>query len=100
LQVSIWSPDGKRIYYTSLARDRESIWSVGAAVHAAGRDRERDPRRRAPDGRTLAFLRDEQHGDIVGASALWLSTPSVTNPVDQLEEAAAASTKASAIFGS
>ena len=35
--------------------------------HTAGRDRERNSRGRSPDGRTLAFLRDEQHADIVGA---------------------------------
>jgi Tol biopolymer transport system component len=70
-----WSPDGNRIYYVSLARDRESIWSVGAAggtpqvvVEDASRGAV------APDGRTLAFLRDEQPEDIVGASALWLRT--------------------------
>jgi eukaryotic-like serine/threonine-protein kinase len=70
-----WSPDGNRIYYVSLARDRESIWSIGAAggtpevvVENASRGAV------APDGRTLAFLRDEQPADIVGASALWLRT--------------------------
>ena len=70
-----WSPDGSRLYYVSLARDRESIWSVGAAggtpqvvVENAGRGAI------APDGRTIAFLRDEQPADIVGASALWLWT--------------------------
>jgi serine/threonine protein kinase/Tol biopolymer transport system component len=69
-----WSPDGKRIYYVSLARDRESIWSVGAAggtPHVVVENASRGAI--APDG-TLAFLRDEQPADIVGASALWLST--------------------------
>jgi eukaryotic-like serine/threonine-protein kinase len=69
-----WSPDGKRIYYVSLARERDSIWSVSAAGGtpqvvienaASGAI--------APNGRTIAFLRDEQPGDIVGASALWFS---------------------------
>jgi Tol biopolymer transport system component len=71
-----WSPDGNRIYYVSLARDRDSIWSVGAAggtpqvvVENASRGAI------APDGRTIAFLRDEQPADIVGASALWLRGP-------------------------
>ena len=70
-----WSPDGNRIYYVSLARERDSIWSVGAAggtpqvvVENASRGAI------APDGRTIAFLRDEQPADIVGASALWLRT--------------------------
>src|SRR5262245_1373627 len=64
-----WSPDGSRVYYVSLARDRDSIWSVGAAggtpqvvVENASRGTI------APDGRTLAFFRDEQPTDIVGAS--------------------------------
>jgi serine/threonine protein kinase len=70
-----WSPDGKRIYYVSLARDREGIWSVGAAggtpqvvVENASRGAV------APRGGTIAFLRDEHPGDIVGASALWFRT--------------------------
>ncbi|HMF95181.1 MAG TPA: protein kinase [Vicinamibacterales bacterium] len=69
-----WSPDGNRIYYVSLARDRDGIWSVGAAggtpqvvVESASRGAI------APSG-TIAFLRDEQPEDIVGASALWLRT--------------------------
>jgi Tol biopolymer transport system component len=69
-----WSHDGKRIYYASLARERESIWSVSAAggtpqvvVENASRGAI------APDGATIAFLRDEQPADIVGASALWFS---------------------------
>ena len=69
-----WSHDGKRIYYASLARERESIWSVSAAggtpqvvVENASRGAV------APDGTTIAFLRDEQPTDIVGASALWFS---------------------------
>ena len=76
-----WSPDGKRIYYTSLAGDREGIWAVGAAGGTPQVAIENAIRGAvAPDGRTLAFLRDEQHGDIVGASALWLSTPSFDQP--------------------
>jgi Tol biopolymer transport system component len=76
-----WSPDGKRIYYVSLARDRESIWSVGAAggtpqvvMENAGRGAI------SPDGRTLAFLRDEQRADIVGTASLWFSTPVGAEP--------------------
>lgn len=55
-----WSPDGTRIYYHSLARDKEALWQVSpaggqpehiidGATHAAI----------SPDGRTLAFLRSE-----------------------------------------
>jgi len=70
-----WSPDGKRIYYVSLARDRESIWSVGAAggtPHVVVENASRGAI--APHDGTMAFLRDEQPGDIVGASALWFRT--------------------------
>jgi Tol biopolymer transport system component len=76
-----WSPDGKRLFYVSLARDRESIWAVGAAggtpqvvVENANRGAI------SPDGRTLAFLRDEDRADIVGTSALWLSSPVGAEP--------------------
>ena len=71
-----WSPDGKRLYYVSLARDRDGIWSVGAAGGTPQVIVE-DATRGAisPDGRTLAILRDEQHGDIVGAAALYMSSP-------------------------
>jgi Tol biopolymer transport system component len=72
-----WSPDGNRIFYVSLARDTDSIWSVSAAggtpqvvVENASRGAI------APSGGTIAFLRDEQPADIVGASALWFRTPS------------------------
>ena len=71
-----WSPDGKRLYYVSLATDRDGIWSVGAAGGTPQVVVE-DATRGAisPDGRTLAILRDEQHGDIVGAAALYTSSP-------------------------
>ncbi len=70
-----WSPDGKRVYFVSLARDRDSIWSVSAAGGTAQVVVENASRGAiAPDGATLAFLRDEQPADIVGASALWLRT--------------------------
>ena len=69
-----WSPDGKRIYYASLARERESIWSVSAAGGTPQVVLENASRGAiAPDGTTIAFLRDEQPTDIVGASALWFS---------------------------
>jgi len=76
-----WSPDGKRIYYVSLVKDRDGIWSVGAAGGTPQVAIENATRGAiAPDGRTLAFLRDEQRGDIVGAAALWLSTPTGAEP--------------------
>ncbi len=33
------------------------------------------------DGHTLAFLRDEQQGDVVGSAAIWLSSPIGADPV-------------------
>jgi Tol biopolymer transport system component len=76
-----WSADGKRLYYVSLARQRESIWSISAAGGTPQVAIENAVRgAMSPDGRTLAFLRDEQRGDIVGASALWLATPGGTGP--------------------
>jgi eukaryotic-like serine/threonine-protein kinase len=76
-----WSHDGNRIYYISLAQEKQGIWSVGAS----GGSPEivvRDAIRGAisPDGRTIAFLRDEGPGDIVGAAALWMSTPGSLEP--------------------
>jgi Tol biopolymer transport system component len=76
-----WSPDGQRIYYMSLAKDREGIWSVGASGGTPQLVVENATRGAiSPDGRTLAFLRDENRADIVGTAALWLSTPSGTAP--------------------
>ncbi|HEX3304452.1 MAG TPA: protein kinase [Thermomicrobiales bacterium] len=76
-----WSHDGKRIYYISQAENSQGIWSVGAA----GGTPEivvRDALRGAisPDGTTIAFLRDEGQGDIVGDSRLWMSTPGTIEP--------------------
>ena len=87
-----WSADGKRIYYVSLARNRESIWSISAAGGTPQVAVENAVRgAMSPDGRTLAFLRDELQGDIVGASRLWLATPEGTGPWPaEVVEAAAA----------
>jgi eukaryotic-like serine/threonine-protein kinase len=75
-----WSPDSSRIYYISPAREKDGVFSVSAAggppelvmldaVVAA----------LSPDGRTLAFLRDE--GEQAGAaSRLWLSSPPGNEP--------------------
>ena len=70
-----WSPDGKRLYYISLARERESLWSISAAGGTPQVVIENVSRAAiAPDGKTIAFLRDEQPEDIVGAAALWFWT--------------------------
>ena len=76
-----WSPDGKRIYYVSLARTRDGIWSVGAAGGTPQVVVENATRGAlSPDGRTLAFLRNEDRDDIVGRAALYLATPGRPEP--------------------
>ena len=68
-----WSPDGKRLYFISLARDRDSLWSIGAAGGTPQVVIENVARAAiSPDGGTIAFLRNAQESDIVGAAALWL----------------------------
>ena len=86
-----WSPDGKRIYYVSLARQRDGVWSIGAAGGTPQVVVENATRAAiSPDGRTLAFLRDEQRADMIGTAALWLATPDGTAPwaADVVEHAA------------
>jgi Tol biopolymer transport system component len=86
-----WGPDGKRIYYSSLARQQEGIWSIGAAGGTPQVVVEHATRAAiSPDGRTLAFLRDDLRADTIGTEALWLSTPEGTAPwsSDAVEKAA------------
>jgi eukaryotic-like serine/threonine-protein kinase len=73
-----WSADGTRLYYISLARDREGLWSISAA----GGEPEfviEDVYRAAlsPDGKTLAFFRQIVPGD----QKLFLSSPVGARPV-------------------
>jgi Tol biopolymer transport system component len=86
-----WSPDGKRLYYISLARTRDGIWSVGAAGGSPQVVLE-DAIRGAlsPDGRTLVFLRDEARAEIVGRTALYVASPGGPEPWAPEEIAAAA----------
>lgn len=71
-----WSPDGQRIYYISLAERSDGLYSISAAS-GTSQVVMRNATRAAisPDNMTLAFLRDETRSDIVGALALWMSTP-------------------------
>ncbi len=79
-----WSRDGKRLFYISLAGDRESLWSVasvtggtprpvfgvGVAVSAVTL---------SPDGSTLVFLREEG-GPAGFVQSLWMSAPAGAEP--------------------
>ena len=80
-QNPFWSPDGSTIYYTSLARERDGLWSVSAVggaseivvenvAHAAI----------SPDGQTMALLRPGDNED-EGTNTLWLSSPPGQQPV-------------------
>ena len=70
-----WSPDGKRLYFISLARERESLWSISAAGGTPKVLIENVTRAAmSPDGKAIAFLRDEHSEDIVGAATLWFWT--------------------------
>ena len=71
-----WSPDGKRIYYVSRAQEREAIWSVlvgGGKPQVVVLNAVRGAI--SPDGRTLAFFRDESQANVVSSLALYLATP-------------------------
>ena len=77
-----WSADGRRINYISRAGYGEAIWSIGAAGGTPDVLMENAMAGAiSRDGRTLAFLRDEQQGDIVGSASLWLSSPVGAAPV-------------------
>jgi serine/threonine protein kinase/Tol biopolymer transport system component len=88
-----WSADGRRVYFISRAQQSEGIWSV--AYSAAG---ERatplvvNASRGAwsPDGKTLAFLRNDTDAGVIGAASLWVSTPGGVGPwtMDGVEAAA------------
>ena len=83
-----WSPDGRRVYYVSLARDREGIWSVPAASGVA-RLVIPDATRGAitPDGRRLAFLRSEARPDMVGSASIWLADVDRPGDANQYDRA-------------
>jgi Tol biopolymer transport system component len=75
-----WSTDGTRLYYLSLARDRDGLWSVSAVggepeivmedVGSASL---------SPDGKTLAFFRNPEEKE--QTLTLFLSSPPGSSPV-------------------
>ena len=72
-----WSPDGTRLYYRSLARDREGLWWTSASGGEPDLVME-DVYRAAlsPDGKTLAFFRGRADTNM----QLWLSSPPGSPP--------------------
>jgi Tol biopolymer transport system component len=78
-RAPFWSPDGTRIYFHSLARDKEALWSISPAggqpelvVEGAARAAI------SPDGQRLAVLRDESISDV--RLTLWFSSPPGAEP--------------------
>jgi Tol biopolymer transport system component len=88
-QDPFWSPDGTRLYYTSLAGSSLGLWSVGATggtpqvvlrnVAAAAL---------SPDGQRLALLREDAHQGNFSLS-LWVSSPPGSEPTRYPDEAIA-----------
>lgn len=80
-----WSRDGTRIFYHSLARDAESLWSISAAGGPPKLVIENATRATlAPDGRTLAFFREDVSRlprGVTGAGdrSLWIAAVTGTN---------------------
>jgi eukaryotic-like serine/threonine-protein kinase len=75
-----WSPDGREIYYISIAGDGDALWAVNAAGGASRVVLENVVAAAlSPDGRRLAFLRDP---DESGGSLfrLWLASPPAAEP--------------------
>jgi Tol biopolymer transport system component len=74
-----WSPDGRRIYYVTQAKDKDSLWSVGAAGGSPQLVLYNVVRAAVSRDGTLAVLREEQAG-VVSALALFIARPGVPEP--------------------
>jgi len=75
-----WSPDGTRLYYISLARERDGLWSISPVGGEAEFVLENVSRAAiSSDGRTLAVVRAADN-DYNGLYTLWLSSPPGTTP--------------------
>jgi serine/threonine protein kinase len=76
-----WSPDSSRIYYISLAGEKDGVFSMSPAggppepvmLNAMAADL-------SPDGKTLALLRDDPGQGASAAFRLWLSSPPGAEP--------------------
>ena len=77
----VWGADGSRLYYVSLARDRDGLWTISAAGGEPEFVVENVSRvAMSPDGKTLALFRASEN-DYGGVYTLWLSTPPGSAPV-------------------
>ena len=77
-----WSPDNTRIFYQSLARDSESLWSVSSAGGPPELVVENADRATiSSDGRTLAFFREvDTHQGLLGSRrSIWIASPTGTD---------------------
>jgi serine/threonine protein kinase/WD40 repeat protein len=83
-----WSPDGTRIDYISLARDRDGLWSISAAGGAPEIVMENAMEAAlSPDGKTLAFLRAPPDTNVGGGLTLWFSSPPGARPTQYVRGA-------------
>jgi serine/threonine protein kinase len=75
-----WSPDGTRLYFISLARDRDGLWNISAAGGQPELVMENVSRAAiSPDGKTLAMFRPGSSEEFTGL--IWLSSPPDAAPV-------------------
>jgi Tol biopolymer transport system component len=75
-----WSPDGTRLFYTSLAGSSLGLWSVGATGGTPQVVvRNATAAALSPDGQTFALLREDAHQGNFSLS-LWISSPPGSEP--------------------
>jgi len=76
-----WGSDGTRLYYLSLARDRDGLWSISAVGGEPEFVMENvSGAALSPDGKTLAIIRGVETDADEGRFALWLSSPPGSAP--------------------
>ena len=81
-QDPFWSPDGTRIYFVSLARDRNGLWSISTVGGDPDLVLENVLRAAiSPNGKTLALLRSADN-DYGAVNSLWLSSPPGSAPIE------------------
>jgi eukaryotic-like serine/threonine-protein kinase len=75
-----WDPNGREIDYTSVAGDRDALWTVGVAGGGSRVLLENvSTAAVSPDGKTIAFLRS-QGGMADSPLQLWLASPRSAAP--------------------